>query len=148
LTEVRGKYAAVVSLDRDAPYVCINGTAARQGISTFRNKTIPAAAQAGAVSPARVVHFGGVSYVNGRRVTGLEAGNHAYGRAGSGVSAMLFGFRNGRTVNATVKHGWYFAWWPWGSAPSSIQVTNTRGTFRSSTDCRAGSSGCVLSSTS
>lgn len=146
LTDLRGKYVALVALDRNAPYVCINGDAARQGTVTFRDKTIPAPPRAGQLSSARVVHLGGVGYVNGVRVTGLEAGNHAYGRAGDGVTAVLLGFRDGRTVSATVQHGWYFAWWPWGSTPSSIQITNTKGTFRSTTSCTPGSSGCVLSS--
>jgi hypothetical protein len=145
LTDARDKYVAVVALDENASYVCINGDRVGQGSSTFRDKGILAAPQTGSLTPARVIHFGGVGYVNGTRVAGLEAGNHAYGRAGRGVTAVLFGFANGRTVDATVEHGWYFAWWPWGSSPNSVQVTNRSGTFRSTTTCEPRSSGCMFS---
>jgi hypothetical protein len=143
LTDVRDKYVAVVSLDDNASYVCIDGGRVQQGFTTSRDRGNLPYAQTGLLSPARVVHFGGVGYVNGTRVAGLEAGNHAYGRTGSGVTAVTFGFANGRTVGATVENGWYFAWWPWGSAPTSVQVKNSSGTFRSTTSCQPGSSGCV-----
>jgi hypothetical protein len=143
LTDVRGKYVAVLALDDNAPYVCIDGNRVGQGLAIFRANTMPGTAQTGLLSPARVIHIGGNTYASGTKVTGLEAGNHAYGRAGSDVTAVTFGFANGRTVDASVENGWYFAWWPWGSAPTSVQVKNSSGTSRSTTSCQPGSTGCV-----
>lgn len=55
----------------------------------------------------------------------------AYGRAGSDVSAVTFTFSNGKTVEATIENGWYFAWWPWAGFPTSAQVTTSSGTATS-----------------
>jgi hypothetical protein len=62
---------------------------------------------------------------------GAGFGLDAYGQAGSGVSSVVFSFANGRTVTATVQHGWYFAWWPWTSYPRSVQVRSSSGTHTS-----------------
>ena len=83
-------------------------------------------------------------------------GPYALGQAGSDVSAVTFTFADGNTVAATVKNGWYFAWWPWLSTPTSVTVTTSSGTttspVTSSTGlrvaviagCQPGSSGCVF----
>lgn len=147
LAEARGKYFAVVSIYRDAPYVCIGGAAFTQARVLTSDNTIPVPARAGQLSAAHIVNAEGYYYSGGAQVVIGGGGRHAYGRVGAGVSAVLFAFANGRTVSATVQHGWYFAWWPWRSNPTSIQVTNTKGTFRSSATCTPGSDGCVLSST-
>lgn len=47
----------------------------------------------------------------------------SYGRAGADVSAVTFTFADGSSVDATVENGWYFAWWPGGSRPTSVSVT-------------------------
>jgi hypothetical protein len=52
---------------------------------------------------------------------------YAFGRAGTAISAVTFNFASGKTVKATVENGWYFAWWPWSSSPSSAQVVTTSG---------------------
>jgi hypothetical protein len=83
-------------------------------------------------------------------------GPYAPGQAGSDVSAVTFKFANGKTVDASVKNGWYFAWWPWISTPTSVTVTTNSGTTTSRLSssnaqsvavipgCRPGSSGCVF----
>jgi hypothetical protein len=83
-------------------------------------------------------------------------GPYAIGQAGSNVSAVTFKFANGKTVAARVKKGWYFAWWPWISTPTSVTVTTSSGTTTSPLSspntqsvevipgCRPGSSGCVF----
>jgi hypothetical protein len=83
-------------------------------------------------------------------------GPYALGQTGSDVSAVTFAFANGKTVAATVRNGWYFAWWPWISTPTSVTVTTSSGTTTSRLSssnalrvavvpgCRPGSSGCVF----
>lgn len=58
-------------------------------------------------------------------------GPSALGQAGADVSAVSFTFTNGDTVSATVENGWYFAWWPWMSRPTSVSVTTDGGTVTS-----------------
>lgn len=61
------------------------------------------------------------------------AGSDVYGRAGSGIAAVSFIVYGTVRVQATVKHGWYFAWWPgapwWPglSAATSVSVTTRAG---------------------
>lgn len=138
LTDVSGKYVAVLATDRHATYVCVDGDAAGEGSITFRSGTIPGPAATGHVSLPRFARSPGVEYVNGRRVAGLEAGSHAYGRAGGGVSELRLGLEGGSTVKASIEHGWYFAWWPSGRAPSSVQVTAPAGRYRFSVRCAPG----------
>ncbi|HEX3617986.1 MAG TPA: hypothetical protein VHU61_15700 [Solirubrobacteraceae bacterium] len=54
------------------------------------------------------------------------------GLAGSGVRTVKFVFDQGVTVNATVEHGWYFAWWPGLALPDSVEVTTASGKTTSS----------------
>ncbi len=49
--------------------------------------------------------------------------NFALGQAGSDVSAVTFAFANRKTVVASIQHGWYFAWWPWPTKPTSVTIT-------------------------
>jgi hypothetical protein len=86
-------------------------------------------------------------------------GPYVLGQAGSDVSAVSFTFADGKTVAATVANGWYFAWWPWISAPTSVTVATTSGTTTSPvtsssglrvtvmSGCQPGSSGCVFVTT-
>jgi hypothetical protein len=85
-------------------------------------------------------------------------GYFALGQAGSDVSAVKFSFANGKTVTASVQNGWYFAWWPWTSDPTSVTVTTSTGAITSPMKdtwpgglgsrpypaCQPGSSGCVF----
>ncbi len=76
---------------------------------------------------------------------GLE--NHLTGLAGKDVTAVSFIFAGGTTVDATVQHGWYFAWWPGSSDPTSVDVTTASGSTTSampSEQCQAGSSCSVF----
>jgi hypothetical protein len=90
------------------------------------------------------------------RMSGGGYGPYTFGQAGSDVSAVTFAFANGKTVAATVANGWYFAWWPWISAPTSVTVTTSSGTTASpvtssngptvavASGCRPDSRGCVF----
>ena len=54
------------------------------------------------------------------------------GLAGRDVQSVRLLFDQGVTVDATVKNGWYFAWWPGEALPDSIQVTSNSGSTTSS----------------
>jgi hypothetical protein len=62
------------------------------------------------------------------RHVGGGYGPYAVGQAGSAITAVSFTFANGQTVSATVERGWYFAWWPWTTRPTSVSVTTSLGT--------------------
>lgn len=82
--------------------------------------------------------------------SGVE--RHAFGRAGSDVTAVSFMFADGTTVNATLEDGWYFAWWPSLNYPREVHVRTSSGVALTSpmmptggqgTGCRFGAKGCV-----
>ena len=52
----------------------------------------------------------------------------AEGRAGTNVTRAALKLTEGRTVQATVAHGWFVAWWPGNSDATAIQVTTPAGT--------------------
>jgi hypothetical protein len=86
-------------------------------------------------------------------------GPDTLGQAGKDVSAVRFAFANGKTVVAVVKNGWYFAWWPWTSKPTSVTVRTQAGNVTSpltstntsrvtvAPECKPGSEGCVFANT-
>lgn len=92
-------------------------------------------AQAIAVVQQRVAamlqRLHGSPQTNTSQISAPDPFGDAYGRAGSDVSAVTFAFANGKTVEATVENGWYFAWWPWTGFPTSAQVTTASGTINS-----------------
>ncbi|HTW12293.1 MAG TPA: hypothetical protein VME01_06100 [Solirubrobacteraceae bacterium] len=114
-------------------------------------------------SGAAARHRGGSTRAGGQlpvraRTVGAEFGYWALGQAGSDVSAVTFTFAGGKTVDASVQNGWYFAWWPWTTDPSSVTVTTSTGVVTSPMKntwpggygsrpypaCQAGSAGCVF----
>jgi hypothetical protein len=62
-----------------------------------------------------------------RRLLARGVESDEVGMAGSHVSAVKLGFSDGLTVDATVRNGWYFAWWPSLDHPTSVQITSTSG---------------------
>jgi hypothetical protein len=78
---------------------------------------------------------------------GASEEENVQGRAGSAISTVKFKFKDRSAVKATVQNGWYFAWWPGDTSPTS--VTTTAGTTRftspmSVAACEAQPSGCVF----
>jgi hypothetical protein len=85
-------------------------------------------------------------------------GYWALGQAGSGITAVTFAFAGHKAVTATVEHGWYFAWWPWMSDPTSVTVKTSTGTVTAAMRnawpggygsrpypvCKPGSNGCMF----
>lgn len=50
------------------------------------------------------------------------------GRVGAGVTGVRIRLSNGRTVTATVRHGWYLAWWPGNPSAARAEITTDAGT--------------------
>ncbi len=50
------------------------------------------------------------------------------GQVGAKVKAAALKLSDGHTVQATVEHGWFVAWWPGGSNVRSITITTPAGT--------------------
>lgn len=87
-----------------------------------------------------------------RRMTAAGQERHIDGLAGKDISAVKFIFAKGAGVDATIQHGWYFAWWPSPDTPTSVRVTTTTGTVVTSRmpwadGCRPGTAGCVFAGT-
>jgi hypothetical protein len=60
-----------------------------------------------------------------------ERGDHAfgfaYGRTGTGVSAVTLVLDDGTKVQATVANGWFVAWWPSGAQLNAAELTTPAG---------------------
>ncbi|MFZ1993965.1 MAG: hypothetical protein WAU75_07640 [Solirubrobacteraceae bacterium] len=141
LTDGRGSYTAAIYVDGHVAHICIsNGHHEATGITTnpriLSVEAAPGADQLGNPSG------GGGSAPGFPGSSGQE--QDVQGLAGSDVSAVTFEFADGRTVEATVQNGWYFAWWPGDSWPSSVRVTTSTGTLTSSMSVAA----CVSETTS
>jgi hypothetical protein len=145
LTDKRGRYVAVMYDNHGYAGVCIldepAGAGAGGGSSPLLNRTVPPEPdQLGAP-------VGGGGYAPGFPGShGSE--RHVSGRAGRDVLAVTLVFPGNRTVQATIEHGWYFAWWPGSDwPPASVVVTTSSGTVRSpmpGKDCQARPRVCVF----
>ncbi len=63
---------------------------------------------------------------------GIE--HYLVGLAGQNVRSVRLLFEQGVTVDATVRRGWYFAWWPGAALPARIAVTRNTGARTTSPD--------------
>jgi hypothetical protein len=150
LTDGRGSYTAAIYVSGDVTHTCIsNGQHTATGIATDDGVTLrlhaaPGPDQLGDPSG------GGGSAPGFRASDGSTSSNQeedVHGLAGSDVSAVTFAFADGSTVQATVQNGWYFAWWPSDSWPTTVQVTTGSGTRTSPMSagaCRSQATGCVF----
>jgi hypothetical protein len=156
LTEARGKYTAAiyVSPSTGLDHVCISDgveddTDVGGGQGALTLSAAPGADQLGMPteiggSAPRI--FGAATDYKGQvpswwtaltgsqrtRIAGDEAEQDIFGLAGHDVQSVTLVFERGVTVNATVEHGWYFAWWPGGELPNKVQITTNSGTTTSS----------------
>lgn len=94
-----------------------------------------------------------------RLANGAYFGDYTLGQAGKAVTAVRVRFADGAIVDATVRNGWYFVWWPWFANPTSIEVVTKSGTETSPMTgtgmssavavprCRPDTHGCVFQRT-
>lgn len=153
LSEARGRYVAVISVSHGQATACVTDGADSASQSGFMHFSTPAAGRIGAPAMygSSAPGFPGSSH---QRLTAFqkhmiaklcanssvgcvtrlsrltrESGHVsvAFGRAGAGVTRVAFELPHRSAVNATVEHGWYFAWWPWRIWPSNARVTTPSG---------------------
>jgi hypothetical protein len=143
LVDGLGRYTAAIYVSGREERTCIsNGQHMATSVAT-NNRTLsfepaPGPDQLGSPSGA------------GGRASGFAGANqeeNVQGQAGSAISAVEFRFKSRSAVKATVRNGWYFAWWPGNTWPTS--VTTTTGITRITSPmgvaaCQAQPSRCVF----
>jgi hypothetical protein len=138
-----GSYTAAIYVDGRVARTCVsNGQHTATGVAT-NDRTL-------SFEPAPGPDQLGSPSGDGGRAPGFAGANqeeHVQGRAGTAISTVEFEFKDRNAVKATVQNGWYFAWWPGDTWPTS--VTTTAGTRRTTSPmgvkaCLAKPSGCVF----
>jgi hypothetical protein len=147
LTDGRGSYTALIYVNGHVAHICIsNGqhtatSLAMTDMPLFFD-AVPGPDQLGDPDG-----FGGGAPGFPGSANSSGGAEDVSGLAGSDVSAVTFDFANGSTVDATVQNGWYFAWWPGDSRPTTVQVTTSTGTLTSPMSvsaCLSETTGCVF----
>ena len=113
LTDTRGPYTASIYADGST---CLagNGIEISSGGGGNATPTIPAGTVA--------LNGAGESDSDGHALTMVD------GRIGAGVTGVTITRSDGSSVQATVKNGWYLAWWPGTQSAVTAQVANANGT--------------------
>jgi hypothetical protein len=112
LTDTRGPYTASIYADGAT---CLQGN----GIVISGGGGVNAAdAPAGKIE----LNGAGESDSDGHALTMVD------GRIGSGVTGVTITRSDGSSVQATVKNGWYLAWWPGSEHAVTAKVANANGT--------------------
>jgi len=112
LTDTRGPYTASIYADGAT---CLQGN----GIEISGGGAGNAAnATAGTIE----LNGAGESDSDGHALTMVD------GRIGSGVTGVTITRSDGSSVRATVKNGWYLAWWPGSERAVTAHVANGKGT--------------------
>ena len=113
LTDTRGPYTASVYADGST---CLAGNGTE--ISSNRGGGAASSVPAGAVE----LNGAGESDSDGHALTMVD------GPIGAGVTGVTIARSDGSSVEATVKNGWYLAWWPGSERAVTAQVTSASGT--------------------
>jgi hypothetical protein len=129
LAERRGRYIAALFATKAASALCLaaGSEVFSVGAAGTGNRTAPP--MAGKIAPP-VIQGSGAPAGHGWASVWQQ---DAWGRAGRGVTGVVFVFAGNETVTATVRHGWFFAWWPARRIPARVRVRNTTGTVSSPT---------------
>jgi hypothetical protein len=118
LVEARGPYTAAVFASASGGSACVIGP----GMSDVGSV-------GGVVAPDNRFR---PNQIGVAVITGSDTEGHAFvllaGRVGSAVRAVVIHRRSHTDVTASVKDGWYLAWWPAGTPATYATVTTTRGT--------------------
>lgn len=149
LTEGRGSYTAAIYVDGHTTRICISngqhtGTSLEMNNMSLHFDAAPGPDQLGNPSGSG---GGAPGFPTSTGSTTTHGYEDVKGLAGSDVSAVTFRFADGTTVEATVQNGWYFAWWPGDSWPSTVRITTSTGTLTSPmavATCLSRTTGCVF----
>lgn len=133
LTDTRGPYTASIYADGST---CLDGNGIE--ISSDAGGNTKPSAPAGTVQ----LNGAGESDSDGHALTMVD------GPIGAGVTGVTITRSDGSSVQATVKNGWYLAWWPGSERAVTARVATANGTTaqsfptgpdRSAPACPAGS---------
>lgn len=116
MTDSRGPYTASIYANSTTSNLCLSGNGV--SMSSFSTSVAPDSVAAGQIQS------GGL----GTRDSAGDALTVVDGRAGAGVTAVTIDRGDGSSVQATVTHGWYLAWWPGTVAATKAEVTTASGT--------------------
>ena len=150
LTDGRGSYTAAIYVDGHVAHICISNGGQHTATSlAMTDRTLSFDAAPGRDQLGDPSGFGGGApgFPGSTNSTASRGEENVSGLAGSDVSAVTFDFADGSKVDATVQHGWYFAWWPGDSWPTSVQVTTSSATLTSPMSvaaCLSEATGCVF----
>jgi hypothetical protein len=113
LTDTRGPYTASIYADGAT---CLQGSGVEISGGGGGNAT--------ADTPAGTIELNGAgeSDSDGHALTMVD------GRIGDGVKGVTITRSDGSSVQATVKNGWYLAWWPGSERAVTAHVANANGT--------------------
>jgi hypothetical protein len=124
IADIRGPYTALLFVDERENYqrYCLYGPHfGLQGSGTLTQPPVFGSPP----GPRGIQHDGmggSCNPADGKAVTQM------HGQVGAEVIGATFVFANGAKVDATVRKGYYFAWWPWALSPKSITVYTRTGT--------------------
>jgi hypothetical protein len=111
LTDTRGPYTASIYADGST---CVDGNGIEISGGGGATSSIPA----GTIE----LNGAGESDSDGHALTMVD------GSIGAGVTSVTITRSDGSSVQATVKNGWYLAWWPGTERAVTAQVTSASGT--------------------
>jgi len=124
LTDTRGPYSAFLYAQAGAAAICVVGP----GLTATNPEDGPIIVNGGApstasIAPGTISTRGPLSMLLAPTV---EFGAMA-GQVGRGVTAVKLSLDDGSNVEATIKHGWFAAWWPTADGVKSADLTTTTG---------------------
>jgi hypothetical protein len=125
LSDTRGPFTFSIYADSTSTATCIEGPSflGVSGSTSSSPVTVP----------ADRVELSGVH----QRSRSGQAYGLAYGRTGTGVSAVTLVLDDGTQVQATVGNGWFDAWWPSGHQVTAARLTTPAGTATQTFDVPA-----------
>ena len=115
LADTRGPFTFSVYANSETTAACIQGP-------SFVSLSESQAGSPVAVPADRVLLSSAHRSERGGRAFGF-----AYGRTGTGVSAVTLVLDDGTKVQASVANGWFVAWWPSTSQLKAAQLTTAAG---------------------
>ncbi|PYC88050.1 hypothetical protein C7C46_01925 [Streptomyces tateyamensis] len=119
LAEQRGAFSAVLLGSPDRIAVCVSG----------KHSWIAGYTDSPTLDPGQVLAVTG----NGGKTSGSDAARYVYGRLSPSGAAVTVETSDGRHVTASVRDGYYFAWWPSAADPTKIIAADSAGSTVAST---------------
>jgi hypothetical protein len=118
LVDARGPYTAAVFVKRSGGTACVIGPGIGLGVFSLGGVKAPD----NRFTPDQI---------GTAAAAGSDSSGHAYvllaGRVGTAVRSIVIHRSNNIDVTATIKNGWYLAWWPAHARATDATITTTSG---------------------